>query len=220
MLKSELRDISVMWCNTGAAYPETIKLMREVEASVPSFYEVKSNQPEFIWNMGYPVDLLPVNSTALGAMIHGVSGAKFVDYLTCCASNIWEPMHNASRQLGVTEIIRGQKLSDKRRSPIFSGQTVDGILYTFPLENMTDEDVFNYLRTEKVKAPAYYEKGEISGHDCWDCTAYLDENAKRIANLPLEKQRVVVQRISILHNAIKRDLHVMDTLSEMLCSKT
>jgi phosphoadenosine phosphosulfate reductase len=212
LLKPVWNDIAVMWCNTGAAYPETIEQMEKIRKLVPSFYEVRSNQPEFLWHMGYPADLLPVHKTYLGNVLHSTVGVKFTNYLFCCGSNIWDPMHRASKDLGATEIIRGQKMCDKRKSPVRSGQVIEDILYTFPLENWSDEDVFNYLRKEGVTVPGYYKNKEQTSHDCWDCTAYLDENRARIANLPADKKTVVMARLSLLKDAVRSELKTLESV--------
>jgi hypothetical protein len=62
--------------------------------------------------------------------------------------------------------------------------------------------VFEFLKDEGAYIPDYYFKGEKTGRDCWDCTAYLDENKARIANLPADRRAIVCGRIEKIRDAI------------------
>jgi 3'-phosphoadenosine 5'-phosphosulfate sulfotransferase (PAPS reductase)/FAD synthetase len=181
LLQPDWDDITVMWCNTGAAHHSTIKMMEYISGIVPHFMEVQSDQPAYISEWGYPVDIVPVWRTGFGMSLDERWGRKFIDWTSCCATNIWAPLEKATRELGANVVYRGQKTADKIKSPIRSGHNENGVTYIFPLEEWTDEDVFAYLGD---RVPPHYRSGERTSRDCVNCTAYLHENVERIAALP------------------------------------
>jgi 3'-phosphoadenosine 5'-phosphosulfate sulfotransferase (PAPS reductase)/FAD synthetase len=172
--------ITVFWLNTGSAPPQSVKRMMAIKAMVPNFVEWCSDQPSDIELNGYPVDLLPLRTTNGGSMFEEHDGIKLQPYMACCANNLWIPMHNAMRELGITLIIRGQRNSDHRKAMIRSGESMDGFEVYFPLQDWSKEDVFAYLAVQGVEVPPHYAYG-TSSVDCWDCTAYLYENQGRAA---------------------------------------
>lgn len=201
--REKLDHTLVCWVNTGASYPETLKQMRQLKETVPHFLEITSDQPAQVEQDGYPVDLVPLHFTPLGREMVADSYNKFFkfqDTFRCCSANIWQPLHQAMKDNGVTTVIRGQKNSDKYKTVYRSGYVEDGIMYIFPLENWTDEDVYAYLRNNNVSLPKHYSKGERKSHDCWSCTGYLDEDAGRIANLPPNRREEVLRRLQVIDN--------------------
>jgi len=204
LLKPIWDELLVVWGNTGSAYPETIKLMDKVRSLVPHFLEVKSNQPDYIANYGFPSDILTIRNTNFGHIVHGTGGRKFTDYLSCCNANIWQPLAKACE--GMEVIYRGQRLEDEKKSPVRSGDVINGIEYIFPIENWSTAQVKEYLGE---KLPEYYSQ-EKSSHDCWNCTAYLDDNLERISKLPNEKKEYVESVLIDMRDAIKQDLNQLD----------
>jgi 3'-phosphoadenosine 5'-phosphosulfate sulfotransferase (PAPS reductase)/FAD synthetase len=189
--------ITVFWLNTGAAPPQSVKRMMAIKAMVPNFVEWVSNQPGDIAINGYPVDVLPLRATSGGSLFEDYKGVRLQPYMACCANNLWIPMRNAMKELGITLIIRGQRDNDHRRSPIKSGQTGDGFELYFPIEDWTQEDVFAYLALQGVDVPPHYSYG-TSSVDCWDCTAYLYENAGRGAYLRDHEPELYPKFITIM----------------------
>ena len=180
-----LRDywdrVTVMWANTGAAMPETVELIAKIREMVPHFIEVKSDQPAQIAQAGLPVDILPVRNCAIGRWIEPNKEARLQSYIECCATNIWAPMARAVTELGATLVIRGQRNSEKRRAPIRSGYTADGVTVWFPIEDWTEAQVWDYLKEQGVSIEHYaYTQTSL---DCWSCTAYLDENVGKMRYL-------------------------------------
>lgn len=207
VLRDQWDWLTVMWCNTGAAYPETVELMEQVRRRVPHFQEVSSDQPADIAKHGYPADLVPVRATEIGHLAYGTSGAKFRSAFECCRNNIWIPLAMATADLGAKTVYRGQRASDRLKAPIPSG-TVDenGVRYEFPIEHWTRAQVQGYVHECCPDLlPYYYSRGERSSHDCWDCTAYLFDNQARIANLPAPKRDVVRGRLDVLEAAVRLD---------------
>jgi phosphoadenosine phosphosulfate reductase len=197
----------VIWVNTGAVYPEMQAYMDGWKKKLPHFVEVESDQPRNIEENGWPVDVLPVNNTALGLLVTGKAGPMLQPYLSCCATNIWLPLHEATKKLGVKKVIKGQRLEDGRKSTTRHGSIIDGIELVMPIENWTTEQVFRYLAQVGAELPPGYADGEKTGRDCWDCTAYLDDNKKRIANLPSDRQAIIRDRLAQIEAAIKEEQH-------------
>ena len=202
LLRNEWDTLRVVWVNTSAAYPETIAYMEKWRAILPHFIEVKTDQPNQVAKNGYPSDVIVANDTPFGRQFIKRDAPLVQAYLNCCAENIWFPLLNAINEIGATEIVRGQRKSDARQSYIRDGNVIDGKKYTFPIYDWTDGEVFSYLKRVGADMPEGYARGEKTGRDCWDCTAYLDENAQRIKNLPDDKRAVVLNRLHEIRNAV------------------
>lgn len=206
LLKSRWDEITVVWVNTGAAFPETIAQMAEVRSMVPNFVEIRSEQS--IEREGYPVDVLPIASTGLGQQFEGTQGRKFQSRYACCGAALWAPTQFAMKQLGASVIIRGQKKADARKSNIASGTVIEGVRYEFPLEDWTDQNVIDYLASRGVALPPNYDYMK-TGLDCWNCTAYLNENVGKFDYMRQhhpEKHAIVQDVLADLQQALHRDL--------------
>lgn len=209
-LKPHWAEIDVVWCNTGAAFPETIEQMAKIRTTVPRFIEVRSDQPANNVSCGVPADIVPVSHTPLHNVFTRGSNPLIQSFVDCCRANIWLPMHEAS--LGYDVIIRGQKESDHKKAPVKSGERIDGVEYYFPLEDWTDDDVYQYLAENDIELPITY-KYFGSSADCWSCTAFLSESkGKRtyLAKFHPEKYEVVSQRIILIKNAIADDFQYLE----------
>jgi len=194
----------VVWLDTGAAYPEMIEYMEKWKQRLPHFIHVKSDQPSNVRERGWPVDVLPVENTLVGRMITGNDGPLMQSYLDCCAVNIWVPLYNACKKLGIKYLVKGQRGDDRRKSLAVDGQVVDGIQYVMPIQGWTEEQVFQYLKDVEADMPPGYGMGEKTGRDCWNCTAYLDDNRKRIYNLPEDKRAEMLRRLAIIDGSIEK----------------
>lgn len=182
LLEQRWSDIVVAWVNTGAAFPETLELMERVRKMVPDFREIRGTQN--IAEHGFPVDVLPIAATSLGALCEGHEGMRFQSRYSCCAAALWGPMRRALSDWGAKVIIRGQKRCDAKRTPLKNGEVIDGIEVRFPLYEWTDAEVRDYLIGRGVALPGNYEL-MTTGLDCWNCTAYLDENKGRLEYMRL-----------------------------------
>jgi 3'-phosphoadenosine 5'-phosphosulfate sulfotransferase (PAPS reductase)/FAD synthetase len=216
LLKARWQEITVAWTNTGAAFPETIDYMQRIRSLVPHFMEIAGKQN--IVQEGHPADLLPTVRTALGQAIAAKPAARFQSRWSCCSAAIWQPMHEAMKTMGAKVIIRGQKRADNLKAPIASGFTHEGIRVEFPLADWTDEDVYAFLEREGVELPPNYLAGMRTGLDCWNCTAYLAENAGKLAYLRERHPEKFLQVKAILEElrAASRDdfTHLDNTLME------
>jgi phosphoadenosine phosphosulfate reductase len=197
----------VVWLDTGAAYPEMVEYMEKWKQRLPHFIHVKSDQPSIIKERGWPVDVLPVENTLVGKMITGNEGPLMQSYLDCCAVNIWVPLYNACKSLNIKYLVKGQRGNDRRKSLAADGRVVDGIQYVMPIQNWTEQEVFEYLKEVDADMPPGYGLGEKTGRDCWDCTAYLDDNRKRIYNLPEDRKSEVLRRLSLINSEIEKQRH-------------
>lgn len=182
LLKEYWDKIIVLWVNTGACYPETLEQMENIKKMVPHFVEVKSDQPSHIEEYGLPSDLVPIANTEIGIACSGEDNIKIHAWSDCCRMNLWEPMQNATKSLGATTVIRGQRGDDLMKSPIKSGTEYDGIKYIFPLQDWSQDDVIQYLDSIGVDLPEYYEWSDTS-LDCWNCTAFVGERHREISNM-------------------------------------
>lgn len=171
-------DVTAYWCKTDGAYDDMEDYVHKVcdAAGVP-LKVVEGNRQ--IEKFGYPSDANPD------------------EVFACCSRGLWEPMRDAMISDGINVVIRGQRNDDVLKAPIDSGYQDDqGITYLFPLADWDRFMVMNYLMdTIPHLIHPCYGKGEPTGRDCWDCTGYLFDNAKRILNLPDEKRAFVLKQI-------------------------
>lgn len=179
LLKPHWDKLTVMWVNTGAAFPETVEQMEELARSV-RFVEVKSDQPAQTRTFGPPADCVPVRASPFGRWAMQSDEPPIQSALECCHANLWAPMAKAVKESGISLVIRGQRSGDIDKSPIRSGSVVDGIEYWFPIDDWTEQRVRNYLMDLGVSLPAHYAYVN-SSLDCWSCTAYRDHVVGRMA---------------------------------------
>lgn len=203
LLRPQWDEILVTWMNTGAAFPETIEQMDAIAKLVPHFLEVKSDVLGDHQIRGWPVDVLPISHSEFGRMSTGERLPRLRAWSDCCSANFWFPLHQAMVDRGITRIIRGQRTSEKYKSPIRSGDVVDGIEYIFPLQDWTETQVFDFLLERGVDAPSYYEE-LITSLDCWSCTAYMDVKAAQLRYMEKrhpEKHAIVADRLRAIKQA-------------------
>jgi 3'-phosphoadenosine 5'-phosphosulfate sulfotransferase (PAPS reductase)/FAD synthetase len=205
LMRDRWSEIYVMWVNTGAADPSIVEYMDGWKERLPYFVEVKSDQPANVAQFGWPSDVVPARNTALGSQVCG-GGPLIQSCYDCCLANIWYPLHRATLELGVSTVIKGQRASDKRKSTATNGQQVAGVTYRMPIEAWSDTDVFDYLAGVNAIMPPGYGRGETTSRDCWDCTGYLDENAKRIANLDAPRRDEINNRLRAIRRAVAREM--------------
>jgi phosphoadenosine phosphosulfate reductase len=190
-----LADTTVVWVNPGNPYPETKAIMATLRDALPNFIEVRGNQPAFVKEHGYPVDVVPISMTSFGRAVGRTSGVRVCAYTDCCRANMWTPAMSFLKANGFTGVIRGDKSSDGLKPPLSSGQVVDGIEFFFPLEGMTDDEVVAFLGDD---LPPSYQRGLKTSLDCINCTAYLHDNRDRIAALAKEHPAVHAEVTGVL----------------------
>lgn len=201
--------LTVVWGNTGDAFPETLELMSQVRAMVPRFREVRSDQRAQIARYGYPVDVLPVrNHPDVMRLIHPHPRPKLQSCVACCNENLWQPVMAAMRDMGATLIIRGQRKAEVQRTPLRSGDVHEGVEFLFPIEEWSGEEVRAYLADKPIGLPENYEVMD-TGLDCMLCTGHLFENiGKRVymAKRHPEAFAEVSRRLDVIALEVERDM--------------
>lgn len=194
-------DLTVYYVNSGDSFPETDQLMAAVKALVPNFVEVQGRKPLVEQVFGWPSDVLSSSSTDFGQSL-GEVGPKLVDRYKCCFHSIMEPIHERMRADGIEVILRGQRNTDKLQSPVRSGEVIDGFTIIFPLADLTEEQVFEYLNEHNIPIPRFYQEGMSSGGDCMSCTAWLEHGqAKYLNKFHPQTAKLVFQRLDEIKKA-------------------
>lgn len=188
-----------IYVDTGFSYPETLELVSYANSIVP-VHIVKSERN----GEGLPSDIVPIDWTTLGQQIAGKKSVKVQSYLGCCYESISAPIIKKAQELGVTELVYGQRNDENRKAPSRDGDVVFGMIRRHPIENWTADEVVAYLAT-KMEIPAHYAI-KHSSLDCYDCTAYRKDSTDRIewmrAEHPDLYQRYA-SRATLLDSALK-----------------
>lgn len=207
LLKDQLHEITVLWCDTGDSFPEVFAQMELIKSICPNFVVAHGRQPEQIALHGYPVDVLPIRNHSTGQNATGEKRVKLQSFIECCHKSWWQAMQDATIALGATTIIRGQKLTDADKSSVRDGDIIDGITYSFPIENWTDEEVLEFVKPSGL-LPDYYNEVKTS-LECMHCTAYLEQwKDKRhyIATRYPEVGKELNKRFAIIMHETMRDM--------------
>ena len=201
LLKPLLDRVTVVWANPGAPHPATVAYMDRIRAWVPNFVELQGNQPGWIRAHGWPVDVVPIRATTDGEASAGRGALRFQSYLSCCWANMWAPMREYLNASGSTLVIMGQRKAESLRNRLRDEvvQELDGITYWQPLNEWSDQAVWAFIRECGAEVPPFYEQGATSSSDCWNCTAYLDHNAERLAYL----RRSEPERFAVVHTVLE-----------------
>lgn len=176
-----LHSCHVIWVNAGSNIPEVLESVNKARQMCANFHEVKTDKDGNNIRYGFPADVVPIDWTALG---HSVSGEKDVmiqSYLGCCYENISGPLHSFAKRLGVTELIRGQRIADTHKGAARDGDDMDGITYRHPIEGWSTDAVTSYL-SSKMELPRHFHLSH-SSVDCFDCTAYTKETRDKAVYL-------------------------------------
>jgi 3'-phosphoadenosine 5'-phosphosulfate sulfotransferase (PAPS reductase)/FAD synthetase len=192
LLKNE-RGLHVVTVSTDGSYPERdayLKMVADRHPHIP-FMTIMSDRD--LKEYGHPVDVVPMRYTGLGNMIEDTP-VKYQSAFECCARGFWYPMMDTMIRMGATEVFRGQRRDDLLKSPIKDGHVEGPITYRFPIYDWTRGQVAHYVKVNCPDLVPEYYSTELTSRDCWDCTAYLRDNAARIRNLPHE-QRIKVSDI-------------------------
>lgn len=214
LLRPKWDQLTVVWVNRGAAFPETKEQMEQVRQQVPHFREIASRQT--IRQDGFPADVVPVSRSSFGQLMAPSTAPRFQSRYTCCANALWFPMAQAMRELGATVVLRGQKAIDSPRAPYQPGEIVEGIRYEFPLWDWSDLQVYEYLEEHDIPLPANYRHMKI-GLDCWNCTAYLTESAGNLHYLREhhpDKHAFVMSRLKELQQALDQETQPLRAILE------
>lgn len=198
---------TIVWVNTGAYFPHSVRQVERVKALVPHFLEVKTDQAKDIEENGYPVDVLPVVNHSTARII-GEKKPKMQTFLECCWKNIMWPAFQGVKETGATLLIRGQKAADHMKGQLSTGMVREGIELFYPLEGWNDEDVMEFLAGTPLGIPEHYRYVN-SSLDCWSCTAYLQNNIGKMTYMR-ERFPLMHKEVQIRLQEIESAIHVND----------
>lgn len=173
-----LHDITVIWVNTGKNFPEALAMIDKARAMCPNFIEVRTDREGQNECQGLPSDVVPIDHTTLGMVMTGRKAVKVQSYLDCCNANISQPLMAKCTELGITELIRGQRLDEGHKSPARDGDVFFGIVFRQPIEHWTAAQVLAYIGA-RMEVPEHFKLSH-SSLDCYDCTAYARDTADRV----------------------------------------
>lgn len=216
LLREKWPTLIVAWMNTGAAFPETIAQMEGIKRLVPNFLEIRSDVLTDIATEGWPADVVPVRHTPWGKATTGEAGITMRSWWNCCTRNFWVPMHAKMLEIGATRIYRGQRNAEDYKSPVRSGDILDGIEYVFPIQGWSELDVTKYLSANDIPIPEHYAQTAKS-LDCWSCTAYLDAKADQMRYLRAnhaEKFNILRPVIEQMHSAVQNASLPLEILAD------
>ncbi len=173
LYKEKLKDITVIWVNTGKNYPEILETVELAKLICPNFVTVhvdRDGQNEF---NGLPSDVVPVDWTREGQACTSEKEVKIQSYLSCCYDNIAKSLISYCNAHGITELINGQRKDEGHKSTSKNGDVVLGIKRIQPLDNWSEKEVFEFLQ-RRMGMPAHFSFKHTS-MDCYDCTAYVKD---------------------------------------------
>jgi phosphoadenosine phosphosulfate reductase len=201
LMRPYWEKLTVYWCDTGAAYPETIALMQQVRDMVPNFAVIEGRQPQVVTEFGIPSDIVPVNATPIGRFVGG-EAPLIQDRYSCCIRSMMQPTLERMLADGITLIIRGQKQKDRLKSQVRSGDVHDGVEYLFPIEEWDTRKVMRFLADEGATIPRFYEM--LNGMpDCMTCSAWWEEgSAKYLKRYHHAQYLENQQRLDIINKAV------------------
>ncbi len=203
--------LTVYWCNTGDAFPETVELMDEIRAQVPRFVEIAGQQPIVVEQFGLPSDIVPASCTPIGLIGSGRAGPLIQDRYSCCFRSMVIPTQQRMVEDGITLVIRGQKNADGLKWPTKSGDVQDGVEYLFPVEGWSDAQVLAYLREQGAPLPRFYEVMD-SAPDCTTCSAYWETGAAKYLKRYHHENYVEVQRrLDVINAEVSESIQHFNT---------
>jgi phosphoadenosine phosphosulfate reductase len=205
MLRDYLPRITVYHVGTHDASQDARDSVAFARALAPNFVVIEGKNPRNT----IPSDVVPRSATPIGLMSRGEfeNTPQIIDSFSCCWHTIMQPLQARMKADGVTLVVRGQKLSDVHRSPLRSGAVVEGVEYLFPLEDMTSEGVFAYLKEHGVPVPKCYDS-YYELPDCLNCSGWWssEKEAYLRKNHPLHFE-IVRGRIQYIQSKLKGDLN-------------
>lgn len=169
----------VFWVNTGKAYPETLAIVDEIRSEAVEFIEINTDQQAQIDANGIPSDIVPIANTLDGMIVSGKKDVLIQSYLNCCLENITDPLINAIKKRGITQIIKGQRNDESFKGESRHGVTLYGIEHIQPIENWTSKQVLDFVATQRGQLPDHFKLNHTS-LDCYDCTGFMKDSADRV----------------------------------------
>ncbi len=209
LFKPYLHLLTVYYTNAGDAFPETLTSVEWAKTIAPNFVEIEGRRQLVEKHFGWATDLVTAGSTDIGHSA-GDQDPKLIDRYSCCFESMMRPMFERMMADGIEVIVRGQKNDDKHKGPARSGDVAGPILLLYPLEDWSDEVVFDYLNTHSIPLPRFYQGGMNSGGDCLTCTGWLEHNQMQyLRKHHPEAAKVVLYRINKIKKAVDRSYELL-----------
>ncbi|HEX8875383.1 MAG TPA: phosphoadenosine phosphosulfate reductase family protein, partial [Phycisphaerales bacterium] len=131
-------------------------------------------------------------------------------FLACCYANRVGPLWSATKQVGATLAIRGERGDEQRRSTIQNGHTEQGVEFWLPIYDWSDERVWSFLREQDAPISPGYRLSPTS-LDCMTCTAWLQSGGLGyLREVYPDKHAEVVRRLRVIRSAYRRELKFTD----------
>lgn len=220
LLREQLSWITVYHLDTGDLLPEMREIVAHVKTLAPNFVHIQGDVTSWIKEFGLPTDLLPHSAHPIGQEMR--EGPKLVARYDCCYANLMLPIYEQIRAHGNSLLIRGTKAVDMKRLPLRSGETTgDGIELWYPLQNWSNDQVFDYLRAQGAPIARVYEH-VVNSPECARCSAwwgegrsaYLERYHPALWVQYQERLATVAEAILGPINHLKRELSAQTTASE------
>ena len=182
LFRDRLKEIPVYFGDTGMVYPHMLKFVRDTCAKLGA--ELRIVKPpvtieEFHSRLGLPSDIVPVEAMQqMRIYSRRTDGVMLQSSLSCCGTMLWNPMQKAMYDDNIRVVIRGSKRADGHVGVPDGYKDDRGVVYSSPLWEWTDDDVFSYLAEVGAELPEHYAAVNNS-FDCLLCTAFLSHPGAR-----------------------------------------
>lgn len=173
LLRNEAHRITAYHLSTGDLLPEVEAIVEHVRGMYPHFVTVQTDSMAWIDAHGLPSDLIPHSQHPIGRMM-GEAETVLVARYDCCGANLMGPLYDRIKADGNTLLIRGTKRVDMNHLPIASGESQDDMDVWYPLQEWSNDAVFDYLRAVGAPICRVYEH-VTNAPECARCSAWWGE---------------------------------------------
>ena len=173
LLREHLHRLTIYHMDTGDLLPETTTVVEHVKAFAPNFVHLKGDVLAAIKRDGLPTDLLPHSAHPVGQAM-GEHRHKLVSRYDCCVRNLMLPIYERIKADGNTLVIRGTKAVDMKVLPVADGMTEQGLTTYYPLQDWTNQQVFDYLAEVGAPVSRVY-RHMTNSPECARCSAWWSE---------------------------------------------
>jgi len=203
MLQDQLQYVNVVFVDTGKNFPEVLEFISFATPYCKSFIHLRSDRDRNWQVNGLPSDLI--------APMQG----SYQSVKSCCYSNIMLPVINLIKAMDSKLLIRGSKNTDKHHDGVQSLSVVEGVTIYNPIENFTDHQVLEALKTFNIELPEHYSHKHTS-LDCMDCTGYLDETKDRLELLKVKYPEVYKETKANIETIISIAENTLDSIRKSI----
>lgn len=203
MLQDQLQYVNVVFVDTGKNFPKALEFINTIKQYCKNFIHLKSDRDRNWQVNGLPSDLI--------APMHG----HYQSVKSCCYSNIMLPVVNLIKAMDSRLLIRGSKNTDKYHDGVQSLSVLEGVTIYNPIENFTDYQVLEALKTFDIKLPEHYSYKHTS-LDCMDCTGYLKDTKDRLKLLKAKYPEIYAEVRTNIETIIKISEETLDSIRKSI----